>query len=105
MTRIRTIFLTVATMMVFATSVLAQTGTAPAGAYSNHSGSFLTGAIAVGIAAFGCGLGDGRAIAAACEGAARNPAAGGRIFTMLILGLALIETLVIFTFAAAFLAL
>jgi F-type H+-transporting ATPase subunit c len=89
-------------MLMFATSVLAQ---APAGgaAYTNNSGSFLTGAIAVGIAAFGCGLGDGRAIAAACEGAARNPAAGGRIFTMLILGLALIETLVILTFAAAFL--
>ena len=45
-------------------------------------------------------LGDGKAIAAACEGTARNPGAGGRIFTMLILGLALIETLVLFTFLA-----
>jgi len=36
--------------------------------------------------------------AAACEGTARNPGAGGRIFTMLLLGLALIETLVLFTF-------
>jgi len=91
---------TAATVLCFAGSVFAQTEGA---AFNNKSGSFLTGAIAVGIAAFGCGLGDGRAIAAACEGAARNPAAGGRIFTMLILGLALIETLVIFTFAAAFL--
>ena len=56
------------------------------------------GSFAVGIAAFGAALGDGRAIAAACEGTARNPGAGGRIFTMLILGLALIETLVLFTF-------
>lgn len=105
MNRIRTILFSVATLLCFATSVFAQTEPASGAAFTNNSGSFLTGAIAVGIAAFGCGLGDGRAIAAACEGAARNPAAGGRIFTMLILGLALIETLVIFTFAAAFLAL
>jgi F-type H+-transporting ATPase subunit c len=59
------------------------------------------GALAVGIAAALCGLGDARAIAAACEGTARNPGAGGRIFTMLILGLALIETLVLFTLLAA----
>lgn len=57
---------------------------------------------AVAIAAFGGALGDGRAIAAACEGTARNPAAGGRIFTMLLLGLALIETLVLFTFLTLF---
>jgi F-type H+-transporting ATPase subunit c len=56
------------------------------------------GSFAVGIAAVGGALGDGRAIAAACEGTARNPGAGGRIFTMLLLGLALIETLVLFTF-------
>ncbi|HLG15708.1 MAG TPA: ATP synthase F0 subunit C [Blastocatellia bacterium] len=56
------------------------------------------GSFAVGIAALGGALGDGRAIAAACEGTARNPGAGGRIFTMLLLGLALIETLVLFTF-------
>src|SRR5215472_17110259 len=56
------------------------------------------GSFAVGLAAIGGALGDGRAIAAACEGTARNPGAGGRIFTMLLLGLALIETLVLFTF-------
>jgi F-type H+-transporting ATPase subunit c len=59
-------------------------------------------AFAVAIAALGGALGDGRAIAAACEGTARNPAAGGRIFTMLLLGLALIETLVLFTFLTLF---
>jgi F-type H+-transporting ATPase subunit c len=59
--------------------------------------------IAVAIAAFGGALGDGKAIAAACEGVARNPGAGGRIFTMLLLGLALIETLVLFTFLTLFL--
>jgi F-type H+-transporting ATPase subunit c len=59
-------------------------------------------AFAVAIAALGGAMGDGKAIAAACEGTARNPGAGGRIFTMLILGLALIETLVLFTFLTLF---
>lgn len=59
-------------------------------------------AFAVAIAAFGGALADGRAISAACEGTARNPGAGGRIFNMLILGLALIETLVLFTFLTLF---
>ena len=63
----------------------------------------LLAPFAVGIAAFGGALGDGRAIAGACEGTARNPGAGGRIFTMLLLGLALIETLVLFTFLTLFL--
>ncbi|MCS7079747.1 MAG: ATP synthase F0 subunit C [Chloracidobacterium sp.] len=61
------------------------------------------GALAVGIAAVGCGLGDGNAIAAACEGTARNPGAGQRIFTTMLIGMVLIETLVLFTFLAAFL--
>ena len=75
-------------------------GTAPA---DTHSWFFAaSGSFAVGFAAFGGALGDGRAIAAACEGTARNPGAGGRIFTMLILGLALIETLVLFTFLAVY---
>jgi F-type H+-transporting ATPase subunit c len=59
------------------------------------------GALAVGLAAIGCGLGDGKAIAAACEGTARNPGAGQRIFTTMLIGMVLIETLVLFTFLAA----
>jgi F-type H+-transporting ATPase subunit c len=63
------------------------------------------GALAVGIAAIGCALGDGNAIAAACEGTARNPGAGQRIFTTMILGIGFIETLVLVTFLAAYLGL
>jgi F-type H+-transporting ATPase subunit c len=83
---------------------MAQAPTAPgaAGATDPSTGNSwffpALGSFAVGIAALGGALGDGRAIAAACEGTARNPGAGGRIFTMLLLGLALIETLVLFTF-------
>ncbi|THB72001.1 MAG: F0F1 ATP synthase subunit C [Desulfovibrio sp.] len=50
----------------------------------------------MGIAAFGCGLGQGIGLKAACEGTARNPEAGGKIMVTLILGLAFIESLAIY---------
>src|ERR1700755_2916454 len=83
------------TLLVVGTAMAQANGNAPAGGGVNLK---LLAPFAVGIAAFGGALGDGKAIAGACEGTARNPGAGGRIFTMLLLGLALIETLVLFTF-------
>ncbi len=53
--------------------------------------------VGLGIAAGLCGIGQGRVAAAACEGMARNPGAYNRVQLALILGLAFIETLVIFT--------
>jgi F-type H+-transporting ATPase subunit c len=58
--------------------------------------------LCIAIAAFGGGLGQGRAAAAALEGIARNPGASGKIFTPMILGLALIESLVIYALIIAF---
>jgi F-type H+-transporting ATPase subunit c len=60
-------------------------------------------AIAIGVAAAGGALGQGRAAAAALEGIARNPNASGKIFTPLILGLALIESLVLYAWITTFL--
>jgi F-type H+-transporting ATPase subunit c len=48
-----------------------------------------------------CGLAQGKAIAAAAEGIARNPGAGGAIRILLLLGLAFIESLALFTFVKA----
>ena len=56
----------------------------------------LAAGIGFGIAVIGGAIGQSRIGAAACEGAARNPGAAGRIQTMMILGLALIESLVLF---------
>lgn len=64
--------------------------------------AFLAAGIAIGVAAFGGALGQGRAAAAALEGIARNPNASGKIFTPMILGLALIESLVIYALVIAF---
>ena len=88
------------TLFVVGTAMAQAPGPTGAADHSGGNSWFFPalGSFAVGIAAFGGALGDGRAIAAACEGTARHPGAGGRIFTMLLLGLALIETLVLFTF-------
>lgn len=59
--------------------------------------------VAIGLAVLGGGLGQGRAAAAALEGISRNPGAAPRIQTPMILGLALIESLVLFAFLIAFL--
>ena len=61
----------------------------------------LAAGLGIGIAAFGGALGQGRASAAALSGFARNPQASGKIFVPMILGLALIESLVIYAFVVA----
>lgn len=58
-------------------------------------------ALGISIAAFGGALGQGRAAASAVDAIARQPEAGDRIFTTLILSLALIESLVIYALAVA----
>lgn len=52
--------------------------------------------LAIGIAAFGTGIGQGIGLSKACEGVARNPGASGKITTALIIGLAMIESLCIY---------
>lgn len=54
--------------------------------------------IAIAIAAFGGAFAQGRAVTAAMEGISRNPEAQPRMFVLLILGLAFIESLVIYAF-------
>ena len=105
MIKVRLMVMSALTMLLVVGTAAAQTQAAAEPAHSSGGSWFFPAlsAFAVAIAALGAALADGRAIAAACEGTARNPGAGPRIFTMLILGLALIETLVLFTFLAAYL--
>jgi F-type H+-transporting ATPase subunit c len=62
----------------------------------------IAAGIGFAIAVFGGALGQSRVAASAVEGAARNPGAAGRIQTMMILGLALIESLVLFALLVVF---
>lgn len=59
--------------------------------------------IGLAFAAFGSALGQSRAAVAAMDAIWRQPEAAGRIQTALILSLAFIESLTLFTFALAFL--
>jgi F-type H+-transporting ATPase subunit c len=62
----------------------------------------LAAGLAIGVAAFGGALAQGRAAGTALDGIARNPGASGKIMTPMILGLALIESLVIYALVIAF---
>ena len=61
----------------------------------------IAAGIGMALAAGLCGLGQARAIAAALEGMARQPGAAARIQTAMIIGLALIESLAIYTLVIA----
>ena len=63
---------------------------------------FLGAAIGMAIASGLCGLGQGKAVSSAAEAVARNPAARAGIQTLLVLGLAFIESLAIFTLLIIF---
>lgn len=58
--------------------------------------------LTVTIAACASAVSQGRAIVAALEGTARQPEAGGRLFTLMILGLAFIESLTIYALVISF---
>ncbi len=64
---------------------------------------YLGAAFAIGIAAAFGSLGQGRGLAAAVEAIGRNPGAVGPIRITMIIGLALIESLVIYALIIAFL--
>ena len=59
--------------------------------------------VGIAIAAGLCGLGQGKATASATEALARNPGARAGIQLLLVLGLAFIESLTLFTFVMIYL--
>jgi F-type H+-transporting ATPase subunit c len=62
----------------------------------------ISAGFSMAIASAGCGIGQGKATAAATEALARNPAARPGISFALILGLALIESLALYTLLIIF---
>ena len=98
---------TVVATILASTTVFAQeaaTHTAAAATVVDpNKGMYAIGAaLCMGIAVLGGTLGQGKAASAALEGIARNPAAQDKIFTPMLLSLALIESLVILGFLVAF---
>ena len=101
MQRLRMVFFTVVGVLAMAAPTLAQTAAA-----DNEQSVGKYKAIAAGLgfalAAALAAIGQSRVAAAAAEGVARNPGAGARIQTLMILGLVFIETLVLFTLVIVF---
>ena len=87
-------------LFAFASPIFAQS------AASNESDVLMYSAIAAGfsmaIASAACGLAQAKALAACTEGMALNPGASAGIRFALILGLALIESLALYTLIIIF---
>ena len=61
----------------------------------------MAAAVGMGLGSFGTGIGQGVAISKAVEGVARNPSASGKIMTVMLVGLAMIESLAIYCLVVA----
>jgi F-type H+-transporting ATPase subunit c len=98
MKKLRAAFLLSFMVLMFTTPVFAQEGAA---ANPTNWVAIVSG-FAMAVASSVCGLAQGKAISAACEGLARNPGAAPAIRFALLLGLALIESLAIYTLVVIF---
>src|SRR5277367_4376166 len=88
-------------LMLVACPLFAQTGggaAAPSGQWWVSIGAGIGMAIGSGL----CALGQGKAIAGACEGMARNPGVAPAIRAAMILGLVFIESLALYTLVIIF---
>jgi F-type H+-transporting ATPase subunit c len=98
MRKITVILLMVFGLTLIASAAFAAEAAAPESAKLAFFGTVAAAsAIGIGIAALGTGIGMGLGIGRAVEGIARNPEASGKIMTTMIVGLALIESLAIYT--------
>jgi F-type H+-transporting ATPase subunit c len=85
-------------LLLMASPVYAQGGPAP----EKHWGIPIGVGIGMGLAAGLAGLGQGRVAGSVAEAIARNPGARDGIQVTLFIGLAFIESLVLFTFVLLF---
>jgi F-type H+-transporting ATPase subunit c len=104
MNKYKYIFFSVSALLILSTMAFAQ------GAADNESTVTSSRAIGAGLGLIGFGLaaglagiGQGLVGSRAAEGAARNPGAVGSIQTLMIIALALIESLVLFALLLVFL--
>ncbi|MFP5277532.1 MAG: ATP synthase F0 subunit C [Acidobacteriota bacterium] len=97
MRKLQYLFMALAALC-FAVPAFAQSGgaTAPLNLIPIGAG------LGMGLAAGLCGMGQGRAVGSACESLARNPGTRAGIMLFLVLGLAFIESLTLFTLVIVF---
>jgi len=88
-------------MLTIAGPAFAQeaAGTAPV---ARDIWKFVAAALVLGVAAFAGAFGQGKAVAAACTSMGRNPGAAGPVRITMIIGVAFIESLVIYALLISF---
>jgi len=94
------VFMILALMFLASSLLCAQT---PAGTAAPTDWKPVTAGFAMAIASSLCGLAQGKAIASAVEGMARNPGAAAAIQLAMLIGLAFIESLALYVLLIAFL--
>lgn len=90
------VLLSLTLIVLVAPAVFAEEANGSSANIDYYVMAVLACGLAIGIAAFGTGIGQGLGLSKACEGVARNPGASGKITTTLIIGLAMIESLCIY---------
>lgn len=87
--------------LLASTSAFAQEAAAPVVASSDRGLVAIAAAIAIALSVFAGAMAQGKTASTALDGIARNPAASGKLLIPMILGLALIESLVIYALIIA----
>ena len=90
-----------ALLMSLLIPVLALAAEAGQGENLKQGLMYLGAGLAIGLAALGTGVGMGHAVRGTQEGVARNPTVGGRLQTIMFIGLAFIETLALYALLVA----
>ena len=93
--------LVLATMMVSVSALAQDATTAVVAAPTDRGLVAIAAALAICVSVLGGALAQGKTASTALEGIARNPAASGKLLIPMILGLALIESLVIYALIIA----
>jgi F-type H+-transporting ATPase subunit c len=105
MNKFKYVFFATLAIALMAVAAMAQGGGAAGAAdneFSVSAAKAIGGGIGFGLAAGLAGIGQGLVGSRAAEGAARNPGAAGTVQTMMIIALALIESLVLFALLIVF---
>ena len=95
-------FFLVTLFLLCSVMAFAQGGGTPGYPTANGHWVPISAGFSMAIASGLCGLAQSKAVAAAAEGMARNPGASAAIRFALLLGLVLIESMALYTFAIIF---
>ena len=102
MKNLKFVFFAMMAIALMAVASFAQAGGAQDNESTVNAAKAIGGGIGFGLAAGLAGIGQGLVGSRAAEGAARNPGAAGTVQTLMIIALALIESLVLFALLIVF---